>query len=171
MGMDVYGKAATSEVGKYFRRSVWSWRPLADFILANAAEEAAACTYWHSNDADGLDAEGSKRLAARLRHSLESGEAADWVKLRDAGLNAMPRERCRYCAGSGVRRDPVGLNLKMPERVCEGIDHPRRGLLGRCNGCDGVGTCEPIDKSYSLEVNDVREFADFLEACGGFEIC
>ena len=32
MGMDVFGKNPTSEVGKYFRRNVWHWRRLADLV-------------------------------------------------------------------------------------------------------------------------------------------
>ena len=28
MGMDVIGRKATSEAGKYFRANVWSWRPI-----------------------------------------------------------------------------------------------------------------------------------------------
>ena len=28
MGMDVYGRAPTSESGEYFRANVWSWHPI-----------------------------------------------------------------------------------------------------------------------------------------------
>jgi len=32
MGMDVYGRNPSTEAGKYFRASVWSWRPIHDII-------------------------------------------------------------------------------------------------------------------------------------------
>ena len=32
MGMDVYGKNPKSEVGKYFRSTVWGWRPIHELI-------------------------------------------------------------------------------------------------------------------------------------------
>ena len=30
MGMDVYGKSPTTEVGAYFRKTIWGWHPLWD---------------------------------------------------------------------------------------------------------------------------------------------
>jgi hypothetical protein len=33
MGMDVYGKQPTSEVGEYFRANIWSWRPIYSLVL------------------------------------------------------------------------------------------------------------------------------------------
>jgi len=33
MGFDIYGSSPKSEKGKYFRNSVWWWRPLAEFVL------------------------------------------------------------------------------------------------------------------------------------------
>lgn len=70
MGMDVYGIAPASEAGKYFRNTVWSWRPLATFLCERYPEETAGCSYWQSNDADGLDADTSRKLAERLRADL-----------------------------------------------------------------------------------------------------
>jgi hypothetical protein len=34
MGFDLYGLKATNETGEYFRNSCWSWRPLAEYVLA-----------------------------------------------------------------------------------------------------------------------------------------
>lgn len=171
MGMDVFGTAPTSEAGEYFRRSVWGWRPLADFILAEASDEAAGCLYWHSNDGDGLGAAEAVKLADRLQQAVADGTAAAWVLSRDATLGALPDETCRYCAGTGSRTDAVGVQMRMAERVCEGDDHPRRGRAGWCNGCDGRGVVRPFATHYPLEVSDVAEFATFLRASGGFRIC
>lgn len=38
------------------------------------------------------------------------------------------------------------------------------------NGCDGKGTKRPADTWYPFEVENVKEFATFLQDCGGFEI-
>ena len=73
MGMDVYGKNATSEVGEYFRNNIWWWRPLADFLTEAYPELTHRCEFWHTNDGDGLDAEGSTALAQALTRDLDNG--------------------------------------------------------------------------------------------------
>ena len=178
MGMDVYGKNAKSEIGGYFRRNVWGWRPLADCILDLAPEEAAGCTYWHSNDGDGLDGEGAIRLADRIDALLTSGVIDLYVEARDKSVKALPRITCHLCDGTGIRSDEVGRQMKQPEMLINAADpiradasHPRFGQTGWCNGCNGCGTKPDSATFYGLEANDLREFAAFCRDSGGFEIC
>lgn len=77
MGMDVYGKAPTSEVGEYFRNNVWWWRPLADYILKVHPDLASSCAEWHSNSADGLNAAESVTLADALDADLAAAGPRD----------------------------------------------------------------------------------------------
>lgn len=177
--MDVYGKHATSEAGRYFRRNVWGWRPLADLILDLCPLEASGCEHWHSNDGDGLDAAGSRRLAEALEQRLEAGHIAEYGKEREAALKALPNEPCRLCHGTGIRADKLGVAMGQPDKlneattVVEGatIPHPRAGEKGWCNGCEGRGWSRPSATWYYLEEKDVRDFVAFLKDCGGFEIC
>ena len=82
MGMDVYGNEPRNETGEYFRRNVWGWRPLADYITEMHPEEAKGCAYWHSNDGDGLDAEGSVVLAEALDDAIVDGRVNRWFDER-----------------------------------------------------------------------------------------
>ena len=157
MGMDVFGKSPTAENGKYFRNSVWWWHPLADYITSAHPEIASACTEWHSNSGDGLGADGARALAQALNHDLDSGAVALYEAERQAEIEALPRETCRLCAGTGTRSDAVGVELGFAAQ-------------GWCNGCDGVGDCEPWPASYVFDVQNVAGFAQFAEASGGFEI-
>lgn len=156
MGMDVYGKAATSEAGEYFRRNVWGWRPLWTYIEEQHGDLARSVEYGYSNDGDGLEAEDSIELARRLRDDLLDGTTEEYVLARNLLLSAMPDIPCEICDGSGQR--PDGL-------------HDVEWKQAGCNGCGGTGTTRPWDTWYDLEVDDIREFADFLESCGGFAIC
>lgn len=171
MGMDVYGKNPTNEVGEYFRNNVWWWRPLADYACYIAPETTAACKHWHTNDGDGLDADGAATLAKELKASIDDGRAESYIKIRDAELSAMPSQVCTYCKGTGVRRDGVGESMAMPTKKIETVGHPRHGELGWCNACDGIGSVRPHDTHYPLDIDNIKNFAAFLEACGGFEIC
>lgn len=178
MGMDVYGQEPTAAIGEYFRRNVWGWRPLANYILDSAPEELTQrCVYWHTNDGDGLPAKHAKHLAELLRGQLAKGEVAEYVKERDEMLAALPRQRCWLCSGTGIRNDDLGVEMGQPEKMIasdatrdDGKPNRRAGRKGWCNCCSGDGSLSPDEASYYLEVDDIKEFADFLEHCGGFEI-
>lgn len=158
MGMDVRGKKPTSEVGRYFRNSVWWWHPLWEYCEVVAGDLTRKVQYGHSNDGDGLGASDSAALAKALKESIASGRCERYFLALTAVLDALPREQCKICCGTGKRDDDLG-------REC------RRADPGyTCNGCDGKGTTEPHASLYRTEVDNVREFADFLADCGGFEI-
>lgn len=164
MGMDVTGKAATSEVGEYFRNNVWWWRPLADYIMNIYPSIAAGCTEWHSNSGDGLDAAGALALADALDADLAAGVVDAYAKAYAHDIAQLPREACTLCDGTGLRTDEIGR--------AHGLDKPRDPATGRggCNGCAGEGTREPWAASYPFSTENVREFAAFVRASGGFEI-
>lgn len=148
MGMDVYGKNPTTETGSYFRNSVWGWKPLASYVTTAYPEITAGCTYWYSNDGDGLDAAGATALADALDRDLANGRIAEYAAQREVYLSALPDEECWLCHGSGIRTDERG-----------------------CNGCSGTGRAEPFERSYGFSADNMSGFAAFLRDCGGFEIC
>lgn len=157
MGMDVMGVAPTTEAGEYFRRNVWGWRPLWQYVEDVHPDIADQVGYGHSNDGDGLDAEYSEVLAAALVEDVDSGRAASYIEQRDAYLADLPMEPCEWCDSTGVRTDEVGVKMGMVEKQW-------------CNGCDGKGERQPWARSYHLDKQDLLDFAEFLEGCGGFEI-
>ena len=154
MGMDVYGKNPTNESGKYFRNNVWYWRPLAIYVCDIAPDITKHCEHWQSNDGDGLNKTHSMKLAAKIRENLASGTASVYEQTYRNRIQAMPDEKCTFCNGTGHRKDLPGY---------EGETKP-------CNGCDSKGKVRPSDAHYPFELSNVREFANFLENCGGFEI-
>lgn len=156
MGMDVYGRKPTADVGKYFRNNVWWWRPLADLCQQLAPDICAQCQHWQSNDGDGLDAEGATALATVLERRLADGSIGKFIAERDAWLAALPDGTCDLCHGKGIRSDE--------RAVKEGWDKKP------CNACDGKGTVRPWETHYPCDAENVAEFAAFLKACGGFNI-
>lgn len=170
MGMDVYGSNPTNETGKYFRNNVWWWRPLATYVCEVAPEITSKCDHWQSNDGDGLNAANSIKLAKLLRDEISSGRTEAYAKIREAELNALPDKECWLCEGTGIRTDGVGAANGQPDKIIDKEGHPRNGEKGWCNGCDGVGHVRPDSTSYGFSVENVSEFCDFLEFCGGFEI-
>lgn len=166
MGMDVYGRNPTAPAGEYFRANVWRWHPL--WSYCEVVQPEMGVRYGHSNDGDGLDARGAAALAEALTAELDSGRTAQYVAMRDAELASLPRRPCQWCEGTGVRRDEIAMANGMPTRITTLPDGTTR--VGWCNACQGRGDREDPRASYPLDVDDVREFRDFLAASGGFEI-
>jgi len=144
MGMDVYGKN-----GGYFRNNCWWWRPLWNYCYEVAPEIISEDLFnrGHNNDGAGLDDKGSKELAHTLRYLLKSKQTKEYEKRYKAERKALPDIKCTYCNGTGIRKDV------------------------KCNVCKGKGTERPTETWYPFEADNVKMFAEFLEDCGGFEIC
>lgn len=172
MGMDVYGKNPTGEVGSYFRRNVWGWHPLWEYVETVHPDIAENVEYAHSNDGDGLEADDSQALAHRLKSDLANGVVAYYIKTRNEWLASLERPTCEWCEGTGIRMDEVGREAGMPTKT---LEPELASIVGRtegwCNGCNGEGKRDNINTWYSLEEEDIQQFAEFLENCGGFEIC
>lgn len=165
MGMDVSGKNPTTEQGVYFRASVWGWRPLWDYCAAVAPAGLISAKLHHAghmNDGAGLDAIGALRLAQALRDQLKHGGAFKYCETLQRVRDALPDERCEWCAGTGRRLDPPGKGAgTYPCNACGGdlqADKP------------GKGWVRPFECSYRLDVETISEFTGFLLGCGGFEI-
>jgi hypothetical protein len=166
MGMDVVGR---TNPDAYFRNNVWWWRPLWEYCC----DVYPPCgeVNGHFNDGDGLDETQAQELADKLKEELESGRTEEQERAFYAELAKLPRHKCDYCDGTGIRSDEVGVDAGMPTRI---LEPEMQVLLGRthgwCNSCRGEGMCEDISTWYEFRVDNVREFVEFLEDSGGFSI-
>lgn len=151
MGMDVYGVAPTSEAGEYFRNSVWSWRPLWDFVSESCDLDEDVELSGHFNDGMEIDEFTARRIAKTLFSLLNDGTVATYERAHDVLLKALPDEECKHCNGTGVRDDEY--------------------VQGKCNGCNGTGKVRPFETWYSFSEENVQKFAEFADHSGGFEIC
>ena len=172
MGMDVYGKKPKSEAGEYFRRNVWGWHPLWDYVEENHPEIAELVEHAHSNDGDGLGARNSNKLAKLLLADVKQGKVAHYVRERNLKLSELPFEVCTLCEGTGIRTDEVAIENGMhTQELPEDIAIIVGRTQGYCNVCNGIGKKEAFETWYSLEEDDVLHFSEFLAQSGGFEIC
>ena len=102
-------------------------------------------SYWRSSQPD-----ANAKLAMRLCGLLESGAVKAYCTNHAARLAKLPDEACLRCKGTGFRVS----NPDIP-----------------CLQCGGSGKVAAFDRAYSVDEEDVKEFAAFLKACGGFAIC
>lgn len=171
MGMDVYGKNATNEMGDYFRNNVWWWRPLWDYCCQEAPELCEG-VHGHDNGGDGLNEEGSEELANILNYQIENGNTKKHCTDFYEGLEALPYEPCSTCNATGTRTDKVGIKAGFHDkRLSVEMAILTAREYGWCNACDGLGKTKPFITHYHFSVENVQEFVLFLRSCGGFEIC
>ena len=149
--MDVYGTKPKNEKGEYFRNNIWYWRPLWDFCLETYPHIAGKVKSGYFNDGDGLNATDSKKLAKLIKQDLESGKVHQYSVERETYLNSLPLRGCEHCDSTGIRNDEY--------------------VKGTCNACKGVGQVKDWATQYPFDVNNVIEFQEFLDNCGGFSIC
>ena len=78
MGMDLLGRKRGS-----FDVNWGGWAPLVKFIWMFAANEAAPCRDWESNDLPGLDAEQTAKLVAKLKAARDRGAVANFIAIHN----------------------------------------------------------------------------------------
>jgi hypothetical protein len=193
MGIDLYGRNATGKPGEYLRANGDGWEPLVEYIGARHRRfigkivppidpetgtveptpwmPFGRTAYWYTNNGWGLPATAATALADRFEADLRSGAAERWIDAFTRRIQALPRENCWLCHGTGIRADEIGIEAGYPTRiVTEPPENPRLGQTGSCNACQGWGTSEPIIANYRITTEDVAEFAQFFRHSGGFEI-
>jgi hypothetical protein len=189
MGMDISGKNPTGDAGVYFRNNVWWWRPLWDYCYEIASDLISKDLHHtgHCNDGTGLNDEDSKTLAKRLNEEIKSGKCLEYQKQYEQYVANIPDEECFICHGAGDRPGSVVyINPETNEKIEPWIGEkhlPAKELEGMkrtftdkwaetcngCNACSGKGSKRPLDAEYPFSVENVTNFVEFLEHCGGFE--
>jgi hypothetical protein len=171
MGMDVIGKAPANETGEYFRNNVWYWKPLWNYCEV-VAPELTKSVSGYTNDGDGLQAKESELLARLLLNEIESGRTVSYEAEYRKEQSELPLVDCELCHATGIRGadSPHGIDQSDKELSLE-----HQALYGRthgwCNGCDGAGNKPHFGTQYPFSVENVKEFAEFLQYSGGFSIC
>jgi hypothetical protein len=171
MGMDVYGIAPTDDAGEYFRNNVWWWHPLWDYCLNLHGDICDKVERGHENSGDGLDASDAEALSQRLLDDIKNGVTAEYERSYREHIASLPSHECKWCNGTGIRSDEIGVQVGMPTRQ---LDEDLSVVLGRthgwCNACSGEGKIMAWEANYQFAVSNVEEFANFLLECGGFQI-
>jgi hypothetical protein len=91
-----------------------------------------------------------------LEREIASGGTALHDLAYNAANAALPDEPCSICGGgTGQRAEPPQIGPGATP----------------CNGCNATGKTRPFQTWYPFSVDNVKEFAGFLAASGGFEIC
>lgn len=166
-----HGMRPESPVGMRFERSIWCWRALWDYCETNFPDLDYTVDYMWMDGHERLSRKHTRRIADRLIADLESGAAQTYTDSRVIIASALAASDCDLCDGTGVRTDEVGHDLMLDEHeLLPEIAMATGRTHGWCNGCYGEGKMSAWETMYKLTVDDIRDFAVFLEYCGGFKV-
>ena len=152
--------------GEYFRANVWWWRPIWNFtcnvcenILTNKDMDRG-----QSNDFHKISKTKAKRIAIKLRKAIENGTAQkyeDDYKKRSKIAKELNDEikSAMKLVEDEAKRVTKNQNLAP-------CDYPKEYK----DKWDELYNKKAWDDSYPFEVEFLRDFADFCELSGGFEI-
>jgi hypothetical protein len=143
MAFELYGRNEN-----YFVNNVWGWGPLWRFacekctdVLTQEDVELGSANAGHF-----INGQKAQALGERLLECCESGVAEAYEKEHQEKFD----EVCELCHGSGQRPDQY-------------VD-------GTCNACGGRGKVRAWQSREPFHAKNVRSFAEFCLASGGFEI-
>ena len=146
MGMDVYGRFPSTDVGEYFRASIWGWAPIHS-LICRASDEHLETFGEPLFDHDTL-----------VRLSCNDGDGTD------------DKETCiiladyleHYAKEMGENSFEIDLGI----RCCS----ETRKFLSKDEAKEYEETGRKCESPYKIDQEFVLEFCRFLRDCGGFNV-
>lgn len=173
--MDVYGRMPIDGKGEYFRNNVWWWRPLWDFIAqvdelyskekqANRLISEEMYQNGHCNDGDGLATqEDCDELLNRLGWAIEEGLADHREKEVQEEMEKAKQHN------KFIEKQRNDFKAKMKKKLGKEVaprDYPKKDF----KEWEKISMQEDWNAHYPFSRENVEEFCEFLENCGGFAI-
>ena len=150
--------------GVYFRNNVWWWRPLWHYvcIACHGILSGKDIANGQFNGGHRISKTKSLRIAAKLRARIKSGDVVDYYD----------RHQKEYNEAKEHNKKIQILIDTLHERVKEqyGDIVPREYPEPHKTDWDNLQAQKKWEASYPFDINNVKEFAEFCEQSGGFEI-
>ena len=166
MGFDLYStKKHHEEKGGYFRNSVWSWRPLADYVLEHTGViEEKDKRLWHSNDNLQVSKETAQQIANQLKALIEQGHTDKHIKeIEQTRKNASEHNK-------QVAKIFELLKLKVEMETGKEAPIPRDYPKEDHDLWEFIYHLQDPRESYPFTMENVKEFIEFCEHSEGFTI-
>ena len=117
-------------------------------------DEIAAGCY---NDGFLVSDDKAKLIATMLKNKVKDGEVKTYEIARKRRIEEGPEKvPCNYCDGKGNAEDDNIMGIPCKD--------------GKCFICKGTGMRDNNEKDYPFSEENVKDFAEFCEKSGGFEI-
>ena len=151
--------------GVYFRNNVWWWRPLWVYVCSSCEDILTEkdMTKGSYNDGHKISKTKSLKIAARLRARIKSGDVVDYYDRHQKKYNEAKEHNKKIEILIDLLRDRV--KEQHGDLVPANYPEPHRA------DWDNLQAQKKWEASYPFDIDNVKQFAEFCEQSGGFEIC
>jgi len=150
--------------GVYFRNNVWWWRPLWLYVCISCedilTEKDVEKGSW--NDGHKISKTKSLKIAARLRARINSGDVFDYYDRHQKEYNEAKEHNQKLEILIDLLRDRV--KEQHGDIVPANYPEPHR------TDWDNLQSQKKWAADYPFDTDNVKEFAEFCEQSGGFNI-
>ena len=178
-----YWKLINTIPGAYFRASVWSWRPLWNYVSAVCKDilTDSDIDLGCYNDNHLISNDKARRMAVALKQDINKNNHVRFAKWQKQRHKEMPLETCSICEGKGTRKGWDGWESKEEwikihgsldiggDEQCS-INFKGANNHKGCNACKGEGKRESFITNYEFYPDFLEEFESFCRLSGGFVI-
>ena len=152
--------------GYYFRNNVWWWRPLAEYVLEHTKviTDPKKIEGFGYNDGVEIDEEEAVQIAKQLKHLIKTGHTKKYeeeymVVYKKAELH-----------NKKVQKELESFQKAMDKKHGKDIapiNYPKEDK----EKWDAIYSKKDWNGGYPFSEKNVKEFAEFAEQSGGFQIC
>ena len=154
----------SNQEGTYFRNNVWWWRPLADYTLEYSKVlpiNEKTLEGWHTNSGHKVKKEEAIQIGKQLNYLIKSGHTKKFEKK----YMTESRKAQKYNETIREKMDKIGKLKRNKDLVPRDYNKEDKAQW------DKLYSMQKRIADYPFSVENVKAFAKFCLASGGFEIC
>jgi hypothetical protein len=154
MGFFIHGVKPKNKKKEYLDYNCWYWRPLWEYVHEVCKDILTEKDFkgGETNDFYFIDADKTKKIAARLETLLKEGKVDKYSYRRQERLDNLPDEVCDSCDGA------------------KEVQYLGKEYKEECRNCGGTGYVRPFECRYPFYSEIVEEFVEFCNNVEGFTI-
>ena len=159
-------KFESENKGFYFRNNVWWWRPLAQYIIeqTKVITDQKKIEGFSYNDGIEISKEEAIQIAKQLKHLIKTGHTK---KYEEEYMLAYKKAELH---NKKVQKELDSFQKAMDKKHGKDIapkDYPKEDY----EKWNAIYSKKDFNGGYPFSERNVKEFAEFAEQSGGFQIC
>ena len=152
--------------GYYFRNNVWHWRPLAQYVIEHTKviTDQKKIDGFNYNDGVEISEQEAVQIARQLKHLIKTGHTEKYAEEYMAGYTQAKKNNIK------VHKEMDAFQKAMDKKHGKDIapkDYPKADY----EKWNAIYSKLDINGNYPFHIENVKEFAEFAEQSGGFQIC
>ena len=159
-------KFESENKGFYFRNNVWWWRPLAQYIIeqTKVITDQKKIEGFSYNDGIEISKEEAVQIAKQLKHLIKTGHTKKYEE------DYMLAYKKAELHNKKVQKELESFQKAMDKKHGKDIapaEYPKEDY----EKWNAIYLKKDFNGGYPFSERNVKEFAEFAEQSGGFQIC